>query len=92
MEYNKKQYLLLLSEIIAGQVIILGPDIAILKAKNIAGLVLNNKGNAQDVQGDIFVVLQKLVDGYVELTGQIAKNAIEPSFAEYPQIRKLINF
>ena len=34
-EYNKKQYLSLLSEIIAKQIIILGPDIAILKAKNI---------------------------------------------------------
>jgi hypothetical protein len=89
MEENKKQYLLLMSEIIAKQAIILGPNMAILKARGVEGLVVDNKGNASDIKGDAGLTLQKLVEGYVELSGTAAKTAIDPIFTKYPQIKKI---
>ena len=40
MEESKKQYLLLMSEIIAKQAVILGPDMAILKARGVESWVV----------------------------------------------------
>ena len=87
MEEIKKQYLSLLSEIIAKETVILGPDITILKARSIAGLVVDDKGNVIDIKGDVRQTLQKLVDVYVELSGQFIKSAIDPIFTKYPQIK-----
>jgi len=89
MEENKKQYLSLLSEIIAKEAVVLGPDIAIFKARRVAGLIINNKGQATDIKGDAIQTLQKLVDGYAELSGQAAKNILDPIFTKYPQIKKV---
>ena len=89
MEDNKKQYLQLMSEIIAKQAVILGPDAAILKAKK-AGVITDHKGNVTDVEGDAFQTFKQLVDGYKELLGQTAENVINPILEKYPQIKGLI--
>jgi hypothetical protein len=86
MEENKKQYLLLLSEIIAKEAVILGPDMAILKARSAAGLSVDNNGNVTDIDGDAAEALQELTDGYAELSGQAAKDVIDSIFIKYPQI------
>ncbi|MFH0853404.1 MAG: hypothetical protein V1853_03280 [bacterium] len=84
---NKEQYINLLSEIIAKQAIILGPDIAVLKARTIAGLEVSDDGTVADFLGDASEVVQKLVDAYVDLSGQIVKNALGSVFAKYPDIK-----
>lgn len=88
-EDSRKQYLSLLSEIIAKEAIVLGPDMAILRAKGVEGLIVDNNGKVTDIKGDMDQTLMKLVDGYVELSGQIAKNIIDPIFENYPQIKKV---
>lgn len=80
------QYTTLISEVIKKQSIILGPEIAILKARSVPGLMVDNDGKVTGVGDNPQATLQKLVDQYVELSGQIVKNALGSIFAKYPDI------
>lgn len=86
---DKDQYKALISEIIAKQTIILGPDIAVLKARNVAGLEVDDKGRVMAINGDSTKVLQQLINEYVELSGMIVKNALGSIFEKYPRIKKV---
>jgi hypothetical protein len=86
---DKEQYKGLITDIIGKQSIILGPQIAILKARNVAELAIDNDGKVTDINGDPAVALQKLIDEYVELSGLIVKNALGSIFAKYPTIKKI---
>lgn len=77
----------LINEIVAKQIVILGPDIVLLKAKNVAGLKLNAGGQVEDLTGEPQEVLEKLIDEYIALSGQIVKNILTPVFAKYPDIK-----
>ena len=81
-----QQYTALISEIIKKQAIILGPEIAILKARSVNGLMVDNDGKVTGVGNNPKETLQSLVDQYVELSGQIVKNALGSIFAKYPNI------
>ena len=84
---EKEQYKNLLTEIIAKQSIILGPFIAVLKARNVPELSVSDDGKVTDVRGNLSDALQKLIDEYVSLAGQIVKNALGSVFAKYPSIK-----
>ena len=86
---EKKQYLALMSEIISKQSDILGPDIAILKARKVYELTVVDDGKITDFQGKSGEVLQKLVNEYVELSGLIVKNALGSIFEKYPGVKKI---
>lgn len=81
-----QQYAALISEIIKKQAVILGPEIAILKARSVNGLMVDNDGKVTGVGVNPKETLQNLVDQYVELSGQIVKNALVSIFAKYPNI------
>ncbi len=81
---DKGQYVALITEIIKKQAIILGPEIAIVKARSVPGLMVDNDGTVTGVGDNPQETLQKLVDQYVELSGQIVKNALGSIFAKYP--------
>ena len=83
---DKEQYLALISEIIKKQSLILGPEIAILKARSVPGLMVDNDGKVTGVGDNPQDTLQKLVDQYVELSGLIVKNALGSIFAKYPNL------
>ena len=85
---KKTQYVAIISEIIARQSIILGPSMAILKARSVPELTVNDKGVVTDIKGDENTVLQKLVNAYVELSGMIVKNALGSIFEKYPDVNK----
>lgn len=87
-EKDKAQYLALINEIVNKQSVILGPEIALLKVKNVSGLVLDNEGKVVDVEGNAEEKLKNLVNQYVELSGLIVKNALGSIFAKYPSISK----
>jgi len=78
------QYTELISEIIKKQSVILGPEIAILKARSVPGLMVDNDGKVTGVGDNPKDTLQNLVDIYVELSGLIVKNALGSIFAKYP--------
>lgn len=83
-----EQYKAIMAEIIAKQSIILGPDMAIARAKKIADIVVGDKGEVTSVKGDPADALKRLIDTYVELSGQIVKNALGPIFTKYPDIKQ----
>jgi hypothetical protein len=86
---NKEQYYALLTEIISKQAVILGPDIALLKAKSIPGLTVDDSGKVTEINGDPKEVVKSLVNVYVELSGMIVKSALSSVFTKYPTIEKL---
>ena len=85
--HEKEQYTALISEIIKKQSLILGPEIAILKARSVPGLMVDNDGKVTGVGENPKETLQNLVDQYVELSGQIVKNALGSIFAKYPELQ-----
>jgi hypothetical protein len=87
MSAAETDYKNLINDIIAKQTVILGPDIVMLKAKNVQGLKLNSQGQVESITGDPQVILQNLVDEYIALSGQIVKNILNPVFAKYPDIK-----
>lgn len=89
MGNNKSDYLSVLSEIIKKQSVILGPEIAILKARNVHEISLTNEGMVTDIEGDPHSALEKLVDVYVALSGEIVKTALDSVFNKYPSIKKI---
>ena len=84
---TNEQFTSLLSEIIKKQVVILGPQIAVLKARNIIGLEVAEDGTVTKIEGDPMVLLQKLIDEYVALSGEIVKKAMEPLLSKYPDLK-----
>ena len=86
---DEEQYKNLMSEIIAKQAVILGPEIANLKAKNVSLLEISDDGKVTAIKGDPEKALKKLIDQYVELSGMIVKNALGSIFAKYPSIKKV---
>ena len=83
---EREQYQALLSDVIAKQAVILGGDIAILKARNVSELAIDDKGKVMDVKGDPKIALQKLVNEYVALSGQIVNNTLVAIFTKYPTL------
>lgn len=88
MSDQNQDYQKLLTEIIQKQVAILGPAIAVMKAKNIPGLDVKDDGTVISIEGDAQEIVKKLVDQYVDLSGQIVKNALSSVFAKYPTLTK----
>jgi len=83
---EKEQYAALISEIVAKQSIILGSEMAILKARKVPGLAIDLQGKVIDIEGDPKEKLKNLIDVYVELSGQIVRNALGSVFAKYPSL------
>lgn len=84
---SAEDYKNLINDILAKQAVILGQDIVILKAKNVVGLNLTSEGKVESIDGNPEEVLQKLVDEYIALSGQIVKNILSPVFQKYPDIK-----
>ncbi len=83
---ENQQYTALISEVIKKQSVILGPEIAILKARTVKNLVIADDGKVVSVGPNPKETLQSLVDQYVELSGQIVKNALGSIFAKYSNL------
>jgi len=71
----------LLTEVIKKQIVILGPDITLAKARNVAGLIVADDGTVIAINGDPQQLTQKLVDQFMELSGLIVKKTMEPLLA-----------
>lgn len=85
---DAEQYKSLLSDIIAKQAVILGPDIAIVKARSVPEIEIDGNGKVLDIKGDAQTALKKLVNAYVELSGQIVKIALGSVFQKYPSLKR----
>ncbi len=82
-----EQYKSIMSEIIVKQGVILGPDMAVMRARKVTEIEVTSDGRVTEIKGDPSEALKKLVDTYVELSGQIVKNALSSIFTKYPEIK-----
>jgi hypothetical protein len=89
MDENDKQYLTLLSEIIAKMVIIFGSDVAISKARSVEGLILDDNGKVTDIKGYTIDKVEELVNSYIKMSDVATKNIIDSIFIKYPQIKRI---
>ena len=83
----------LINDILTKQILILGPDIVLMKARNVLGLKLNDAGKVSSISGDPQQVLQNLKErNYMQLSGQIVKNILKSGVCEaHPHIKVPIN-
>lgn len=81
------QYKALMTEVIQKQIVILGPNISVLKARNVKELKVQDDGAVTEINGDPQAVLQKLLDEYVALSGLIVKNVLGSIMGRYPEIK-----
>jgi len=77
-------YKKLLTEVIQKQMVILGPGITLAKARNVKGLVVAEDGTVSDIQGPPQLLIQGLIDQFVQLSGLIVKKTMEPLLSLYP--------
>lgn len=85
-EPSQSEYKQIFTEIIKKQIALLGPQIAILKARGVPGLKVADNGDVIGVSDSEQEVLHKLIDAYVALSGEIVKNAVSSIFDKYPSI------
>jgi len=71
-------YKQLLTEVIKKQMVILGPNITLTKARNVSGLTVSDDGTVTDMKGSPQEMIQALIDQFVQLSGLIVKKTMEP--------------
>ena len=79
-EPTRNEYKQILTEIIKKQIVILGPKIAVLKARNVPGLKVADSGEILDIAGPEQIILQKLISEYVAFSGEIVRNTVNAIF------------
>ena len=85
---NSEEYKSLISDVIAKQTVILGPDIAVMKARSVESLEVDDNGQVTNIKGDPSQALQQLVDSYFSLSGQILTISLTSVFTKYPSLDK----
>lgn len=84
MQQADQQYQKLLTEVIKKQILVLGPNISLAKARNVKGLTISEDGTVTAISGNPQELVQQLIDQFMELSGLIVKKTIEPILASYP--------
>lgn len=73
----------LLTQVIQKQMVVLGPDITLMKARNVPGLIVLPNGTVTQFSGDPQEVIHRLVDQFMQLSGLIVKKTMEPLLDGY---------
>lgn len=76
----------LLTEVIKKQIVILGPDITLAKARNVKGMTIDNEGNVTNLTGAPQEITRQLIEQFMELSGLIVKKTMEPLLANFPNL------
>ncbi len=79
----------MLTDLIQKQMIVLGPNIALDKARNVPGLLMNDDGSVKEINGDPQMVLKGVANEYMTLSGQIAQMTLNTLLEKYPTIKSL---
>lgn len=86
---NDIEYRKILSELIEKQMVILGPTVSLLKARNVSSLQVDDDGQVVRINGSPEEALKSLINEYVSLSGEIIKKTMEPLLARYPSLLDL---
>ena len=85
MENSGKDYKEIFTQLIHKQMAILGPQITLLKVKNVQGITIDSNGTVTDIQGDPEKLMQALIAQFVELSGLIVKQTMESIMSAPPK-------
>ncbi|MCL5666799.1 MAG: hypothetical protein M1383_03450 [Patescibacteria group bacterium] len=86
---DHEEYKKMLTDLIQKQMVVLGPNIALDKARKIPGLVVQDDGTVMDVDGDPQMVLKGVANEYMTLSGQIAQMTLNTLLEKYPAVKGL---
>jgi hypothetical protein len=86
---DQDEYKQMLTDLIQKQMVVLGPNIALDKARKIAGIKVTDDGTVLDMDGDPQMVLKGVANEYMALSGQIAQMTLNSLLEKYPQVKGL---
>lgn len=86
---DQEEYKKMLTDLIQKQMVVLGPNIALDKARKIAGLKVTDDGTVLDMDGDPQLVLKGVANEYMALSGQIAQMTLNTLLEKYPMVKGL---
>lgn len=81
-------YQSLLSDLVKKQMVMLGPSVALAKARKISALTVDDSGQVTAIAGEPQAALKQLASEYMNLSGQIAQTTLESLLEKYPEIKK----
>lgn len=81
---TETDYKQLFSQLIKKQMLVLGPDITLAKVRNVTGITVDINGDVQKIDGEPQLLLQALINQFVELSGMIVKKTMESILTSYP--------
>lgn len=83
----EEDYLSLLTDLIKKQMVMLGPGVAISKARKVSSLTVSQEGQVTAIAGDPQAALDQLAREYMNLSGQIAQATLASLLEKYPNIK-----
>lgn len=83
----EEQYKELITEIIKKQIVILGKDLALIKARNVSAITIDSDGIVLSVSGNPQQALNHIMSEYSSLLGATAKNIVKPVLEKYPDLK-----
>lgn len=89
MAEDAASYKKMLTDLIKKQMVILGPNIALDKARKVPGLKVDDTGEVQDMDGNPHMVLKGVANEYMMLSGQIAQMTLNTLLEKYPGVESI---
>jgi hypothetical protein len=86
---DQQEYQKMLTDLIQKQMVVLGPNIALDKARKVPGLKISDDGSVLGVDGDPQMVLKGVANEYMALSGQIAQMTLNSLLEKYPTVKGL---
>lgn len=86
---DREQYKQMLTDLIQKQMVVLGPNIALDKARKVAGLKMGEDGTVIAITGDPQMILKGVANEYMQLSGQIAQMTLNSLVEKYPTLKTL---
>lgn len=83
---SQGDYQSLLTDLIKKQMVMLGPNVALSKAKKISALTVSESGQVTAIAGDPQQALNALASEYMQLSGEIANATLKSLLEKYPDI------
>lgn len=66
----------------------LGPNLVLLKARQVSALTVGDDGTIQAISGDPQKALSDLANKFMELSGQIAQMTLSALLEKYPNVKR----
>ena len=84
---DHEEYKKMLTDLIQKQMVVLGPNIALDKARKVPGLKIADDGTVMDISADGQMVLKGVANEFMTLSGQIAQMTLNSLLEKYPSIK-----